>query len=169
MTARGTIEERFWSKVHRTHGGCWLWTGAVDDKGYGQFWAGRTQKAHRQAWILSIGEIPIGLWVCHSCDTPSCVRPEHLWLGTREQNEDDARAKGRLRLRWSREQTSKLTTSEVMLILSSTETARVLASRYGVTAPMIRLIKQGKRRTALWNVANHTEACPHTSRQSTLI
>lgn len=77
--------------------GCWLWTGSVR-AGYGQKdWAGRNWRAHRLAWTLYRGSIPAGLCVCHRCDTPLCVNPGHLFLGTSLANVRDAQAKGRLR------------------------------------------------------------------------
>ncbi len=82
---------------------CWLWTGALLPKrGYGQTFIGsradgsfRPTYAHRLSWIVHFGEIPPGLCVCHTCDNPTCVRPDHLWLGTRKQNSEDMARKGR--------------------------------------------------------------------------
>jgi len=70
---------------------CWLWTGTRDQKGYGRFWIpGRTPaKPHRVAWEFINGPIPIGLAVCHRCDTPSCCNPAHLFMGTLAENNRD--------------------------------------------------------------------------------
>lgn len=91
--------ERFWSKVDRSAGlhGCWWWTAAaLKPHGYGQFaFGGRSQMAHRVAWMLSYGPIPDGMQVCHHCDHPRCVRPDHLFLGTNADNIADRMAKGR--------------------------------------------------------------------------
>lgn len=87
--------ERFWSKVSCSEG-CWLWTGAKTEKGYGVFGIGKeTDKAHRIAWRLSYGPIPKCIFVLHKCDTPACVRPEHLFLGTNQDNVNDMIRKGR--------------------------------------------------------------------------
>lgn len=88
---------RFWSKVN-ADGDCWLWTGYLMAKEYGQFrgFDGRTILAHRQAWLLTFGSIEDDLCVLHVCDEPRCVRPDHLFLGTRADNNADMRAKGRL-------------------------------------------------------------------------
>src|SRR4029077_20972173 len=95
--ARGTLHHhkidvaiRFWSKVNKIDG-CWLGTAAVAGKGdYGYFgFQGKIQRAHRVSWILTFGEIPDGLFVLHKCDTPLCVRPDHLFLGTQQDNVDD--------------------------------------------------------------------------------
>jgi hypothetical protein len=92
------ISNRFWSKVDQT-GICWLWKAGKFSDGYGQFSieAGFNARAHRVAWILTYGEIQDGLLVMHTCDTPLCVNPEHLVLGTAFENIDDARVKGRLK------------------------------------------------------------------------
>lgn len=93
------LVERFWSKVDRSDaGGCWWWTGAGSRTGrYGVFSvSGRMWGAHRASWTLTFGPIPTGLSVCHRCDHPLCVRPDHLFLGTTAENAHDAQAKGRL-------------------------------------------------------------------------
>lgn len=89
---------RFWSKVgDRSNADeCWHWIAAHDQHGYGVFWmAGRLTKAPRASWELHNGPIPEGSWVLHRCDTPSCVNPTHLFLGTRADNLRDMREKGR--------------------------------------------------------------------------
>ena len=87
--------QRFWDKVEKTDG-CWVWTASKNRQGYGYFrFDGKMRKAHRMAWLFAIGEIPEGMMVCHSCDNPSCVNPEHLWLGTGQDNMDDMNTKGR--------------------------------------------------------------------------
>jgi hypothetical protein len=88
-------EKRFWAKVDRT-GRCWLWTAGVDSCGYGVFWyEGAPQRAHRVSWQLTRGRIPRRRKVLHRCDTPGCVRPTHLRLGTQRDNILDCVARGR--------------------------------------------------------------------------
>ena len=89
-------EKRFWSKVDQSGQGCWLWQGTLLTQGYGCFKiAGKMYKAHRVAYTLAKGTIPPGMFVCHHCDTPRCVRPDHLFLGTSKDNSQDAVRKGR--------------------------------------------------------------------------
>lgn len=90
-------EESFWARVHKTEG-CWFWESTKNHNGYGivSRRAGNTL-AHRVAWTLTHGEIQDGLYVCHKCDTPPCVNPDHLFLGTQKDNVQDMIKKGRYR------------------------------------------------------------------------
>ena len=75
---------------------CWEWDGGLDSWGYGQFFKNRkTHKAHRSMYKEVHGDIPKGMFVCHTCDNPKCINPEHLWLGTPKQNANDRDQKGR--------------------------------------------------------------------------
>lgn len=94
---------RFMKHVNKTDT-CWLWTGSIDVSGYGDCWfRGKTDGAHRVAWLIFNGEITDGLFVLHRCDNPKCVNPEHLFLGTHSDNMRDASSKGRLKTpnRWA--------------------------------------------------------------------
>jgi hypothetical protein len=97
MPAKLAIEWRFWSKVTLAPSGCWEWQAARNEAGYGVigYGPGKTTLAHRVSYILCVGPIPDGMFVCHSCDNPRCVRPTHLWLGDNAANLRDMARKGR--------------------------------------------------------------------------
>jgi len=108
------LSERFWSHVDKTSSpnGCWIWVGSKNEHGYGHFLLleninGHTKKriakAHRIAWELCRGPIPEGLEICHNCpggDNPSCVNPDHLWVGAHDQNMADLTAKRTASTKW---------------------------------------------------------------------
>lgn len=84
---------RFWRYVEKGSS-CWLWIGYTTSKGYGSFRYGDRRlglrvRAHRASWQLHFGPIPDDLFVCHHCDVPNCVRPDHLFLGTHQDNMSD--------------------------------------------------------------------------------
>lgn len=92
------IGDKFLKSVEKGEpGACWIWTGARASNGaYGKVrHKGELWPAHRAAWDFFVGEIPIGMCVCHRCDTPLCVNPKHLFLGTHLDNMQDMAAKGR--------------------------------------------------------------------------
>jgi hypothetical protein len=93
-----TDNNRFWSRVDKTgKGGCWIWRGYVNKKGYGMFSSYTGSESggmcHRISWYLINGKIPDNLCVLHKCDNPPCVNPGHLFLGTKTDNNRDAREK----------------------------------------------------------------------------
>lgn len=89
---RPSLEARFWSRVEKSDG-CWIWRGSRIPQGYGRMVGDRY--AHRFSWEIHFGEIPVGKFVCHSCDNPPCVNPAHLWIGDARANSQDRDRKGR--------------------------------------------------------------------------
>lgn len=92
------IAERFWSYITKGRGNaCWKWNGPKVPHGYGVLYIAGSNRigAHRFSWQLSNGDIPSGLFVCHSCDNPECCNPAHLFLGTQLDNMRDASKKKR--------------------------------------------------------------------------
>lgn len=98
MLLQGTVE-RFFRYVNKTES-CWLWVGSTQkrtkERSYGTFsYRYKQYRAHRFSWIIHNGPILDGLWVLHTCDNGVCVNPDHLWLGTSQDNIDDKTRKGR--------------------------------------------------------------------------
>ena len=91
------LVQRFAKKyIPVTESGCWIWIGASNPSGYGQLKVGhQLKRAHRVSWEFFRGAIPDGMMVCHRCDVPSCVNPDHLFLGTARDNFRDCVEKGR--------------------------------------------------------------------------
>lgn len=89
----------FWKKVVKQEGdGCWNWVAFLTSDGYGLFGlSGKLYTAHRVSYYLHFGCIPVGVLVCHKCDNPNCVRPDHLFLGSQFDNVHDMKRKGRER------------------------------------------------------------------------
>lgn len=84
------------SYTEKDERGCWNWTRRSKQNGYGVAYFGKERwLAHRAAYSLVKGEIPKGMSVCHSCDNPACINPDHLWLGTHKENMHDSIKKGR--------------------------------------------------------------------------
>lgn len=99
MPARMQIAEKLYKNVEFS-AGCWIWTGDKNHKGYGLLRPNahsisRTSSAHRVVYEEECGPIPSGMFVCHHCDNPSCVRWDHLFLGTHRDNQNDMVRKGR--------------------------------------------------------------------------
>ena len=149
MGAIQPLEPRLFSQIevsgHR--GSCWLWNGVKDDHGYGKMSLnGHEERVHRIMYKLVNGEIPNGLFVLHRCDTPACVNPDHLFVGTQKDNMQDCIKKGRFNAKGpTAEQsgTAKLTQREVNHIrffydMGATQTE--IAEEYEVSISTISLI-----------------------------
>lgn len=131
---------------------CWLWKGSVDGKGYGRFWVGTGHvAAHRVVYEYFEGEIPKGLNLLHSCDTPLCVNPKHMTPGTQKENLEDAVAKGRIAT-GQRHGSSKLTDQEGRqihdLANSGLFSNKQVGKWYGIAGSTVSQIKTGARRSA---------------------
>lgn len=136
---------RFWKHVNKTDT-CWLWQASKNSNGYGQFTVksrSRPIGSHRYAWELLRGPIPSGLGVLHRCDTPICVNPDHLFLGTAADNNRDMIEKGRDRkrgLKGEHNTSAKLTEDSVREIRAARVAGvklATLAAKFGVCEAVI--------------------------------
>ena len=164
------VEELFWAKVHKAEGdGCWLWMGAKTQEGYGVFTyrleAGirTTIFAHRFSMFLKIRlPLPERHVVCHHCDNPGCVRPDHLFHGTVRENAIDAQQKGRLAfgsrngthtkpwrlLKGEQNPQSKVTEAMVLAIRAAAAqgtSGRALARQFGISPSQVSNILLGRQ------------------------
>lgn len=166
---RPSPETRFWSKVVKSEDGCWEWQGSRLKRAkwaYGYFcYQGKNVKAHRFSWELVNGPVPDGMLVCHHCDNPVCVRPDHLFLGTSADNMADMRRKGRAPVMpcGSENGWAKLTEDQVADMRRRYDphrvTAPMLAREYGLSETHTRRILRGK----LWK---HVGVTARSSRLS---
>lgn len=142
---------RLFSRTIICENGCWEFTGGRFSKGYGMItYKRKTLKAHRVAYDLVVGDIPEGIHVLHHCDNPSCCNPEHLFLGTSQDNVDDCIAKDRrANARGSDIGNSILDDKSVLeiwrLLNESNLSQREIGSRYNVSQALISAIKNGQR------------------------
>lgn len=149
--AMETNPNKFFDKIFRPTepNACWTWTAFKDRNGYGKItFNNKIYLAHRLAFLLEYGCLPGKLLVCHSCDNPSCVNPDHLFIGTMADNMADRDRKGRGNpRRGSDNGASKLKESDVVEIrrLTNCGLSKLdIASRFGVHRSLISLILLGK-------------------------
>ena len=137
------VANAFLASVDRA-GSCWTWTGKTDSDGYGVLYKDYADfRAIRIAFEIAFDVSPGALFVCHRCDNPTCVRPDHLFLGTSQENTADRHAKGRS-ARGERIGAAKLTESSVLDIRASLRKGDRqvdIAKRYGVTQAAVSAIK----------------------------
>jgi hypothetical protein len=155
--------ERLWDRYVVTGSGCWEYTGVIVPNGYGRFRLnGRNVYAHRAAYEIANGQIPVGMYVCHHCDNKPCINPDHLFIGSPRDNFQDAYVKGRITSRWGehrgidperqprgeRHGCARLTEAQAQEILdraTAGEPQRQLAAEFGVSFQLVSLIALRKR------------------------
>jgi len=130
-------------------GDCWEWTGQKDKDGYGKItFKGKFERPHRLAFKTFMGEIPNGMMVCHRCDNPPCVNPEHLFLGSALVNRRDAEMKGRQTIKGIKNPKAKLTEKQVAEIRDFLDdhvlNKSQIARNFGVSKSTISRISLGK-------------------------
>jgi hypothetical protein len=128
--------------------GCWNWTASQNGRGYGQINVdGRPRPSHRISYSVHRGKISDGLFVCHHCDNPLCINPDHLFLGTAADNAADRHSKGRSIIHsGSNHGSAKLTEADVVAIRASKASQDILGAQYGVSGAQICRIRNGKQR-----------------------
>ena len=150
-----TVQQRFSASWELGNNGCWNWLGNLSPNGYGRIkFNGKIVRSHRFSWMQkNAQDIPNGMVVCHSCDNPTCVNPEHLFLGTVADNVADCVRKGRHargerlshpRASGENNGNSRLTLEQVNIIKSDIRTQRAIASKFGVSQALISKIKRGE-------------------------
>lgn len=152
MTGRKRISlhDRFFEKVEPvTESGCWIWVGSRNRCGYGQFMLrGRPHLAHRVSWELKCGKCPDGA-VLHKCDTPSCVNPSHLFIGSQADNVADMMAKGRnvvgIRHSADRHGRARISNETAIQIFNAQGRHAEIASHFGVCNATVSHIKTGRQ------------------------
>lgn len=137
-----TMRKRFDNSYEMvTQTGCWIWTGYLNTAGYGGItWKNKAYAAHRYSYEQFISSIPAGLCVLHKCDTPQCVNPNHLFLGSSIDNVADKMSKGR-QAKGQIQGSSKLTVDKVAEIRKSKETYKQIANKYEVGVSTINKIR----------------------------
>ena len=141
------VARRFAASYTVDASGCWLWSGRLNYLGYGTIYLGmqKLAYAHRYSWTVHRGPIPDGIDVLHKCDVRNCVCPDHLFLGTHQDNMADRNAKGRQSTaRGSANGMALLTESDVLAIRSVKAPMSQLARGYGVTIACIWDVKNRK-------------------------
>ena len=141
---REELAQNFWSRVQKGDG-CWIWLGGIQSAGYGMFrFLGEHITAHRVAFRSENPNTNItGLDVCHHCDNRLCVRPDHLFLGTRKDNMTDMVKKGRSNY-GERNPNAKLSNAQIAEILSDRRSNARIAADYGVDPASISRIRNRK-------------------------
>jgi hypothetical protein len=144
-------EIRFWAKVIvKGPDDCWEWQAYIDARGYGRFkFEGKDDRAHRVSWVLERGQIPDGLCILHKCDNPKCVNPDHLYIGTHQDNMRDRTDRNRSahnRIFGERHGHSKATAEQVLEIrkIGHSKSLKEMSALFGLSVSHISRLRSRK-------------------------
>ncbi len=141
---------------------CIIYKGFLDEKGYGRIDGRQSYFSHRLAYHLANGVSPRGKLVCHRCDNPSCINPDHLYLGTYQDNANDKVERDRCaKLSGENNPTSSITDAYAQLILEDQGTSREICTKFGVTYNTVYNIKSGRK----WQHLNRSKAAPFITKK----
>ena len=143
MMPINTLSEKYLEKrtVVLAESGCWIWMLSTTKGGYGKASVGgKSELAHRAVWEARNGPIPEGLLLCHKCDTPSCVNPYHMFLGTHQHNALDMVSKGRS-AKGEKSAKAKLSAGLVETIRQMRGPRKKIAEKMGVSETTIWLVQ----------------------------
>lgn len=146
MTLADRLER---NSMPEPNSGCILWLGSCMPFGHGRMrWDGRLHLTHRLAWMAHRGEIPEGIMVCHKCDVPSCINPNHLFLGTNADNILDMYAKGRrVMTRGEKGPNAKLSDDQVRAIRADPRRQKLIAADFSICTQTVSSIKTRRYRS----------------------
>lgn len=146
------IPPKYWRRIERKfipepNSGCWLWFGCAHEGGYSRMMIeGHLRPVHRYIFERCHGcELPSDLFVCHRCDTPACINPDHLFVGTQLDNLADSVSKGRMHP-GERNGRAKLTDAQAAAIVADPRRYKAIAAQYGIHVEHVGAIKRGARR-----------------------
>lgn len=149
------IPGKYWRRIERKfvpepNSGCWLWFGCHHEAGYGRIMIdGYLRPAHRYVFECCYGvELPSEMFVCHKCDTPECINPAHLFVGTQAENIADCKQKGRMHP-GEKNGRAKLSDAQYQAILSDPRPYKLIASDYRIHVEHVGSLKRGARRNPL--------------------
>jgi hypothetical protein len=152
------LKATLFNRSRLSESGCWIWVGSRGPNGYGMMSRNsKTVRVHRVSCEAYHGPIPDGMSVLHSCDNPSCINPDHLRVGTHQENVAEREERNRRDVKGEQIGTSKLTSREVLEIKASVLSGVELARKYEVSTSTISLIRTGRS----WvHLDNGGQPCP---------
>ena len=140
-----SVSDRLLSRIEIQDNGCWIYTGGLNGRGYGNIWHnGRTRSAHVVSYEVHTGPVPEGMQVCHTCDNKPCINPDHLFVGTAQDNIDDMIIKGRNNFKGRALLTQGQVSEIRRLLIETCRSQQNIADQFEVSRSTIAAIKSGR-------------------------